>query len=92
MTVNKNVQVQPAAAEFTTNTMKYARGIVTLALGVATENVRGFPASAVVMVTRANPAGGQGNLSAFYNSATGNISFASDDATEASDLYWILID
>jgi expansin (peptidoglycan-binding protein) len=92
MTVNKNQAIQSDPSLVSSNPMRYARGQITLVLGAAVDNVRGFSATASLQVTRLNPAGGIGNLSALYNAATGNISIASDDATEASDVQWLLVD
>lgn len=92
MPVDKNAAIQPEPGQFSTNAMKYARGRATLVLGAVVDNVPGFSASAALLVSRLNPAGGIGNLSGFYNSVNGNISIASDDPTEASDVYWVLID
>jgi hypothetical protein len=92
MAVNKNQAIQSDPSLVSSNPMKYARGIITLVAGAAVDNVPGFSATSSLQVTRAVPGGVLGNLAAFYNSSNGNISIASDNVGETSDVAWLLVD
>ena len=89
MTITKNTQVDTLDG---TNVVVLATGTLVLGsggAGAAQQALPGFPAGALVFVSRVAPGGAIGHLGAAYTG--GAVQVASDNAADTSTVAFILI-